>query len=103
MSRNNDHNDTPKSRARYTFGAALQGCLVVGATLFAQTAIAPTNDLPNPYATIADFFKLPAGRTWGSTSAVDIDKDGKTIWVGERCGLNTCANSPDVDPILHFD
>ena len=107
MSRNNDHNGTPKSRARYTFGAALQGCLVVGATLFAQTAIAPTNDLPNPYATIADFFKLPAGRTWGSTSAVDIDKDGRSIWVAERCGANKCADATGkmspLDPVLKFD
>src|SRR5258707_2521496 len=107
MSRNNDHNGTPKSRARYTFGAGLQGCLVVGATLFAQTAIAPTNDLPNPYATIADFFKLPAGRTWGSTSAVDIDKDGKSIWVAERCGANKCADATGkmspLDPVLKFD
>jgi len=69
----------------------------------AQEPMAPVNDAPNPYATIDNYFKLPAGRTWGSTSAVEIDKDGKTIWVGERCGGNTCANSPDVDPILHFD
>lgn len=70
----------------------------------AQTPpMAPVNDGPNPYETINDYFKLPAGRTWGSTSAVDIDKDGKSIWVGERCGANSCANSPDVDPMLHFD
>lgn len=70
----------------------------------AQTPpMAPVNDAPNPYETINDYFKLPAGRTWGSTSAVDIDKDGKSIWVGERCGANSCANSPDVDPMLHFD
>ena len=30
--------------------------------------------------------KLPEGRTWGSTSAVDIDPDGTSVWVGERCG-----------------
>jgi streptogramin lyase len=70
----------------------------------AQTPpMAPVNDAPNPYETINDYFKLPAGRTWGSTSAVDVDKDGKSIWVGERCGANSCANSPDVDPMLHFD
>src|SRR6187397_2560057 len=46
----------------------------------------PTNDAPNPYNTIEGWAKLPAGREWGSTSAVDIDKDGKSVWVGERCG-----------------
>ena len=30
------------------------------------------NDLPNPYTTHQDHFTLPDGRTWGSTSAVDI-------------------------------
>ena len=39
------------------------------------------NDLPNPYRTVAGWAKLPEGRTWGSTSAVAIDKDGKSIWV----------------------
>ena len=51
---------------------------------------------------VNDYFKLPAGRTWGSTSAVDVDTDGTSIWVGERCGANSCAES-DLDPILKFD
>ena len=33
----------------------------------------PVNQAPNPYQTVENYFKLPAGRTWGSTSAVDID------------------------------
>ena len=69
----------------------------------AQTPMEPLNDAPNPYQTIENYFKLPAGRTWGSTSAVDVDKDGKTLWVGERCGSNSCASTPDLDPVLHFD
>lgn len=63
----------------------------------------PVNDAPNTFQTVEGFFKLPAGRTWGSTSAVDVDKDGKTIWVGERCGTNSCLSTPDLDPVLHFD
>ena len=64
----------------------------VAAIAFAQDAAAPVNDAPNPYQTVADFFKMPAGRTWGSTSAVEVDKDGRSIWVGERCGANTCLH-----------
>ena len=67
--------------------------LAAGATLSAQ---------PNPYTTIEHWAKLPAGRTWGSTSAVDIDKDGKSIWVAERCGANSCEGS-NLDSILKFD
>ncbi len=63
---------------------------------------APTNSLPNPYETVEGWAKMPDGRTWGSTSAVDIDRDGKTIWVAERCGANACAGST-LDPVLHFD
>ena len=68
----------------------------------------PVNERPNPYQTISDYFKLPQGRSWGSTSAVDVDKDGRSIWVGERCGVNSCADpatgamSP-LDPVLKFD
>jgi len=62
---------------------------------------APLNDLPNPYTTVADHFKMPDGRAWGSTSAVAVDKDGTSIWVGERCGANSCLDSK-LDPILKF-
>jgi streptogramin lyase len=65
--------------------------------------MAPVNDLPNPYRTIEGWAKMPAGRTWGSTSAVEIDPDGRSIWVGERCGANSCRDSANVDPILKFD
>ena len=63
----------------------------------------PVNEAPNPYQTIENYFKLPEGRKWGSTSAIDVDKDGKTIWVAERCGTNSCLTTPDIDPVLHFD
>ncbi|MBC7561357.1 MAG: hypothetical protein H7305_00450, partial [Gemmatimonadaceae bacterium] len=67
----------------------------------AQAAV-PVNDRPNPYQTIEGWAKLPAGRTWGSTSAVAIDSDGRSVWVAERCGQNSCVGS-DLDPVLLFD
>lgn len=58
---------------------------------------------PNPYAPEPGMWgELPDGREWGAVSAIYPSPDGQTIWVAERCGVNTCANS-DVDPILHFD
>ena len=81
---------------------------ISGWRAFAQANAAPTNDLPNPYQAGQNIFTLPDGRTWGSTSAVDIDKDGRSIWVAERCGVNSCADpatgrmSP-LDPVLKFD
>ena len=64
--------------------------------------MAPVNDLPNPYQTITGWAKLPEGRTWGSTSAVEIDRDGVSIWVAERCQLNSCTGS-NLPAILKFD
>ena len=75
---------------------------------FPQADARPVNERPNPYQTVENYFKLPDGRTFGSTSAVEIDKDGRSIWVAERCGVNSCADpatgkmSP-LDPVLKFD
>ena len=38
----------------------------------------------------------------GRTSAVDVDRDGRSVWVAERCGANDCASSA-LAPILKFD
>ena len=64
--------------------------IAAAAGLAAQSTTAPINEAANPSTTIENHFKLPAGRAWGSTSAVDIDKDGTSIWVAERCCANSC-------------
>src|SRR5579863_725693 len=71
--------------------------VALGASLLAQD-----NSKPNSYRTIENWAKLPEGRSWGSTSAVDIDRDGTSVWVAERCGANSCAGKKDA-PILKFD
>lgn len=93
--------------------------LVAGATVLAAGAgyqvwaqggasMPPVNQAPNPYTTIEGYFKMPEGRAWGSTSAVDIDKDGKTIWVAERCAANSCWDAAKgemspLDTLFKFD
>ena len=72
------------------------------AAVLVLTIAQPTNDAPNPYSTAEGWAKMPEGRVWGATSAVEIDKDGRSIWVAERCGANTCLNS-DLPVILKFD
>jgi sugar lactone lactonase YvrE len=81
---------------------ALAVTTMLSALVFAQATSEPTNSGPNPYETIASPLKMPEGRTWGSTSAVDMDKDGKSIWVAERCGANSCLDSK-ADIVLKFD
>jgi len=88
------------SKERFSIAAAIG--LSVATFTFAQQTVTPVNEASNPYRTIENFFKMPAGRTWGSTSAVEIDRDGRSIWVAERCGANTCLGS-NLDTVLKFD
>jgi sugar lactone lactonase YvrE len=76
--------------------------LAAASPLLAQSDMKPTNVAPNPYTTVENWAKMPEGRTWGSTSAVAVDRDGQSIWVAERCEKNDCVGSP-LDPVLHFD
>jgi DNA-binding beta-propeller fold protein YncE len=70
------------------------------ALMLLTTAVGSTQ--PNPYRTIEGWAKMPDGRKWGATSAVDIDKDGRSVWVAERCGANSCLGS-DLPVVLKFD
>jgi sugar lactone lactonase YvrE len=78
---------------RYRIVLAIAGLLGATALAVAQ---------PNPYRTIEGWAKMPEGRTWGATSAVDVDKDGRSNWVAERCGANSCLGS-DLPVVLRFD
>ncbi|TMH19989.1 MAG: hypothetical protein E6H70_02420 [Betaproteobacteria bacterium] len=62
--------------------------------LFALVAAAVTLGAyaqQNPYREDG-WAKLPDGRKWGQTSAIDIDRSNN-IWVFERCGANSCIGS----------
>jgi sugar lactone lactonase YvrE len=65
-------------------------------------AKAQANDPPNPYRAVEGWVKLPDERKWGQTISIDVDPDGKSIWVFERCGGTTCDGS-DIAPILKID
>lgn len=72
---------------------------------YSNPEMAPTNDLPNPYQTVEGFLKLPEGRQWGSASAVQIDIDGTSVWVAERCSgnVNACVQNSNLNPVMKFD
>lgn len=90
-------------RIRFTLAIVIVASLAVSAgTAYTQSTAQPVNDLPNPYQTVEGWAKMPEGRTWGATSAVDIDPDGKSVWVAERCGANSCAGS-NLPVVLKFD
>ena len=74
---------------------------LIAASALLLSANAQPNPQPNPYRTVEHWFQLPAGRTMGSTSAVFVAPSGH-IWVAERCGVNSCADS-NLPPVLEFD
>lgn len=73
-------------------------------------AIEPVNHLPNPYETVRDWGTLPDGRRWGSVPAVEIDPDGRSLWVLDRCGtqswqsagVSSCAGQA-LPPVMKLD
>ena len=82
---------------------------VIAITLWPHTArihATGQSDPPNPYELVTNHFKLPQGRTMGSTGAIEIDRDGHSVWVFERCGGTSqglaCAESK-LAPVLKFD
>ncbi len=87
-------------RAFLLFAMGLASILAAAVSARAQAPDQPRS-LPNPYGLAQAFGQLPEGRSWGSTSAVAIDAQGH-IWVGERCGKNSCTGS-NLDSILEFD
>ena len=101
-------------QARHAFALAITAAVTIFGSEATTQAITPTNSLPNPYRSIDNWAQLPDGRTWGSTSAVDIDPDGTSVWVGERCGafappgqlkagVPFACEGSKLDPILRFD
>ena len=60
------------------------------------------NSAPNPYTLDPGWAKPPLGRGLGSTIGLNVDKDGKSMWIYDRCGGNTCESSK-VAPLLKYD
>ena len=84
---------------------------MTGTLVFGQNNVEAVNDLPNPYQIVTGFFNIPAGREWGASSSIDVDPDGKSIWIAERCGSDSiraqypirgCAES-DLPVVLKFN
>ncbi|WP_124080246.1 6-bladed beta-propeller [Pigmentiphaga humi] len=100
-------------RASRRFSLVFLAGLAAGVA-FAADDVVPTNDLPNPYRAEKPWGKLPGERAWGAVSAVAVDNDGRSVWVGDRCGphpktppgvsafaWDSCAES-DAHPIHHL-
>jgi sugar lactone lactonase YvrE len=61
------------------------------------------NVAPNPYRLDDGWAKLPEGRKWGAAIGVDIDRDGKSVWVFDRCATADDCSGSNLAPIMKFD
>jgi DNA-binding beta-propeller fold protein YncE len=80
----------------------LGGAFVAAALAFGAAVAQDVNSAPNGYRVIDNWAQLPPGRVWGMAIGIDIDHDGKSVWVFDRCGAKSCTGSA-VAPIQKFD
>ena len=93
---------TDSCRSHYTILRHNRAMPILRRLCFLFSAALAYGQPNNSYRTVDGFFKLPAGRAWGSSSAIDIAPDGKSVWIVDRCGANSCADS-GLDPVMQFD
>jgi DNA-binding beta-propeller fold protein YncE len=93
-----------RERATVTLCIGLAGAAVVGAMVVSAGRVQADdpNSAPNPYHVVDNWAKLPQGRVWGMAIGVDIDRDGTSVWVFDRCGGKSCDGS-NIAPIQKFD
>src|SRR5262249_27322461 len=82
----------------------LIGRMAAGA--IAMSAVPPyaqdANSAPNPYRLDEGWAKQPMGRGNGSTIGLNVDRDGKSMWIYDRCGGNSCEGSK-IAPLNKYD
>jgi len=93
-----------RERARVMLCIGLAGAAVVGAMVASAGRVQADdpNSAPNPYHVVDNWAKLPQGRVWGMAIGVDVDRDGTSVWVFDRCGGKSCDGS-NIAPIQKFD
>ena len=82
--------------------ALLAGAAISSNPVFAQAAADP-NGAANPYRVDEGWAKLPQARKWGAVSAVDIDRDGKSVWIFDRCETADDCSASNLAPVQKFD
>jgi DNA-binding beta-propeller fold protein YncE len=75
--------------------------ITIGLTALLAAAVQGALAQDSKWRTIRDWAKAPEGRKLGSISTLDVDRNGN-LWVFERCGANSCAES-QLPPVMQFD
>ncbi len=86
-----------RHQLKYAFGFGIAASIALSAATLAQS-----ESLPNPYREDTGWAKHGVGRNFGSTPGLALDRDGKSLWVFDRCGGQGCEGS-NIDPITKYD
>jgi sugar lactone lactonase YvrE len=89
-------------RMKYVYGIAVVATIAMSAAPAWSQANPDPNAAPNPYRLEEGWAKQPMGRGHGSTIGLNVDRDGKSMWIYDRCGGNTCENSK-IAPLNKYD
>ena len=91
-----------RDRVKYLYGIAVVGSLAMSAVPAFSQANPNPNSAPNPYRLEDGWAKQPVGRNHGSTIGLNVDRDGKSMWIFDRCGGGSCEGS-NIAPLTKFD
>jgi len=91
-----------RDRVKYLYGVAVVASLAMSAVPAFSQATPESNSAPNPFRLQDGWAKQPAGRCHGSTIGLNVDRDGKSMWIFDRCGGNTCEGS-NIAPLTKYD
>ena len=88
--------------AKCAIGAAVAAALALPVQTGHAQAVDP-NSAPQSFRLDDGWAKLPEGRKWGAAVGVDIDRDGKSVWVFDRCATADDCSASSLAPIQKFD
>jgi sugar lactone lactonase YvrE len=60
------------------------------------------NAAPNLYRPDDAWAKQPMGRGFGMTIGINVDRDGRSMWIFDRCGARSCEDSK-IAPLNRYD
>ena len=87
-----------RDRVKLLCGIAVAAVALSAVPTYAQDA----NSAPNAYRLEEGWAKQPMGRGNGSTIGLNVDRDGKSMWIYDRCGGNSCEGSK-IAPLNKYD
>ena len=88
---------------KYAVGITIIAAIAASAGRGIAQGGADPNEAPNPYRVDEGWAKLPQDRKWGAAVGVDIDRDGKSVWVFDRCATADDCSGSNLAPIQKFD